>query len=175
MNHFIKKAKIARLTRKIAKDRMPGGVFNQKTDNTWIYWYNEQYPCAIEGVFVKRRSDKDIEVDLKKYTDADVTCVRTVNPDTGIDDRERKPPDVIANTGKMKIAEVKDDAEFAELFSVETGVNITADDLKRKPMLPGYAHGHKPRLFCASDFPVTTAQRSFGIKIRAMVNRMHGK
>ena len=64
---------------------------------------------------------------------------------------------------------------LVQLFSVETGINITVDDLKRKPMLPGYAHGHKPRLFCAGDVHVTAAQRSFGIKVRAMVNRMHGK
>lgn len=41
-------------------------------------------------------------------------------------------------------------------------------------------HGNSPkkhqfRLFCAGNYPVTAAQRAFGIKVRALVAKMNGK
>lgn len=177
--------KATRITKRMAADRMP---IRNSGSGAWLYHYNGQWFCIIDGVFVKRREGAMITSDIEKHPGAVVTICTAPDQTVTI-------PDVVAGHKNIVGAIIANDAELVERMSEDTGIEVAVEDLQPKPILPGYTNKHikpvvfarvasiidkirgvkptaKPRIFCAGDYPMTSKQHAFSLKVRAIIQKM---
>ena len=188
METTINTNKASRIARAMKRDRMP---FKNAISGAWMYYFNAKWFGVIGGVFIKWNDDNEAKTSIEQYPDAVITIV-------GLGDQLVITPDYVKGS-KVKTISVAEETELAEIMTDETGVTVKAKDLNpTEPAIPGLdkrsnpinlkrvtavinrLHGNdtsnaKPRLFCAGDYPVTAAQRSFGLLVRAMVQKLQGR
>jgi hypothetical protein len=188
MEKSINTKNASRIARAMKRDRMP---FKNAVFGAWLYYFNAKWFGVMNGQFVKWYDDNEAKTSIEQNPDAIITIV-------GVGNQKVSTPDFIKDR-KVKTISVADETELAEIMTDETGVTVKAKDLNpSEPAIPGLdkqanpvnfnrvgaiinrlrcknpASGGQIRFMMAGDGHVNAAQRSFGLKIRAMVNKLHG-